>query len=101
MQHTSPTLAMAVKQNEQLVEYIKVAYDAEGYAMKTQMELRNQTNKMERIVVNAREAGNEIDGSESLITRMRIRTTYRKILTYSMIALIVISIILIIWYNFS
>ena len=65
------------------------------------MELRNQTNKMERIVVNAREAGNEIDGSESLISRMRIRTTYRKILTYSMVVLIVISIIVIIWYNFS
>jgi hypothetical protein len=56
---------------------------------------------MERIVVNAREAGNEIDGSETLISRMRLRTTYRKILTYSMVVLIVISIIVIIWYNFS
>ncbi|CAD8047673.1 unnamed protein product [Paramecium sonneborni] len=100
VQHTSPTLAMAIQQNEKLIEYTKIAYEAEGHATHIQFELQNQTYKLDGMIRKTNEANQDIGTSESLINRMRNRAIYRKILTYSMVVLILISIILILWYNF-
>jgi len=52
------------------------------------------------MIKKTNEATHDIGTSESLINRMKNRAIYRKILTYSMVALILISVIIIIWYNF-
>lgn len=52
------------------------------------------------MIGRATETNNDIGTSESLISQMRNRAMYRKLLTYGMIGLILLSIIIIVWYNF-
>lgn len=52
------------------------------------------------MIKKTNEANHDVGTSESLINRMKNRAIYRKILTYSMVGIIVISVIIIIWYNF-
>jgi len=55
---------------------------------------------MNRMIGNVKEAHHELNHSEGLLSRMKSRSCMMKIFSYSIIALIVLGIAVIIWYKF-
>ncbi|KAM3127619.1 hypothetical protein pb186bvf_020270 [Paramecium bursaria] len=93
-------LNMLVQQNEKLVEYTKTAYDAEGTANHIQLELKHQTNKLEKIVNKNKLTQQELNESERLVNQMKTRSIVMKIITIGIILIILIGIGVIIYVKF-